>query len=336
MKYPVILKYTFFYICSGNFYKPATSEYYQVFTNLNESRMVTIKDPVYEKVNLEEYSDNEIKFSYEYTRYLYPDSFVSDSELIKESYVLKPGEKESIVCVYKYWAYAKGAENGPARLTVEWISYEDFIKEIIEKSKENEYSAIDAAAALIKEEMYDAAYNMPLGTKKYSYELGLCYEKGYGTEIDLDKALENYIYDHGYDRDRGIERIFKARGREITLDEVKETMIYLSIGDYLKAYSNAIIPTEKSDNSFEEMRTNVELNVIKFLELGRPFNDPFGHRSDNMSKLATYYDVINNVNKDEIPQYHTIVWEDDPYDGGEFRYDIYWLCKSFIDFYIFL
>ena len=50
MKYPVILKYTFSYICSGNFYKPATSEYYQLFTNLNDSRMVSIQTAVYEKV----------------------------------------------------------------------------------------------------------------------------------------------------------------------------------------------------------------------------------------------------------------------------------------------
>ena len=70
MKYPVILKYTFSYICSGNFYKPATSEYYQLFTNLNDSRMVSIQTAVYEKVNLEKYSDEEISFSYKYSKYL--------------------------------------------------------------------------------------------------------------------------------------------------------------------------------------------------------------------------------------------------------------------------
>ena len=323
MKYPVILKYTFSYICSGNFYKPATSEYYQLFTNLNDSRMVSIQTAVYEKVNLEKYSDDEISFSYKYSKYLYPNSFVADSELIEEAYTLKPGEEVSIICVYKYWAYASGAENGPATLTVKWISYEDFIKEVIEKSKASKYDAIDVASALIKEEMYDIAFNMLIGTEKHSYALGLCYEKGYGTEVDLDKALENYLYCFGYDRDRGIERIFKARGREIKIDKVKETILYLNLGDYYSAYNNAEIPTEIADNTLEEIQTNIELNVISFLELGRPFNDPFQHHTDNMAKLAAYYDVINNIPEEERPKYHTVEWEDDPYDGGSFRYDIY-------------
>lgn len=323
MKYPVILKYTFVYICSGNYYKPVTSTYYQLFTNLSESRMVSISNSVYEKVDLKKYSDNEIEFSYGFYKYSHPDTFVADTELIEYFYKLNYGEKVSINCVYKYWAYAKGAENGPANLTVEWISYEDFLNEIIEESKESKYKAIDVANALIKEKMYDIAFNMLLGTKEYSYELGLCYEKGYGTEVDLDKALKNYLYTFGYDRDRGIERILKARGKTIKLDDVKETILYLSMEDYFSAYGKAVIPTEIADNTLEDMRTNVEINVIYFLELGRPFNDPFYHPTDNMCKLAMYYDLINDVKEDNKNKYHTVKWEDDPYDGGEFRYDIY-------------
>ena len=323
MKYPVILKYTFSYICSGNFYKPAASEYYQLFKNINDSRMVSINSAVYDNVDLEKYSDTEINFSYKYSRYLHPGSFVSDTECIEEAYTLKPGEKVSIICVYKYWAYANGAENGPATLTVEWISYENFIKELMEKSKESKHNASDAASALIEEGMYDIAFNMLVGTEKHSYELGLCYEKGYGTEVDLDKALENYLYAFSYACQGGIERIFKARGREIKYDKIKETMLYLSLGDYFNAYSSADIPTEISDNSLEDMRSNVELKVIKFLEEGRPFNDPYGNPTDVMCNLATYYDLINNVPEDEKPQYHTIELEDDPYDGGSFKHNIY-------------
>ena len=58
---------------------------------------------------------------------------MAETEEIENSYTLKPEEEISIICVYKYWAYAHGAENGPATLSVKWISYEDFIKEVIEK-----------------------------------------------------------------------------------------------------------------------------------------------------------------------------------------------------------
>ena len=323
MKYPVILKYTYSYICSGNYYQPAKSEYYQLFTNKDESRMVSIGSSIYEKVILENYSDNEVNFSYKFSKYLHPFSFVAETEEIENSYTLKPEEEISIICVYKYWAYAHGAENGPATLSVKWISYENFLAEVMEISKESKYKAIDAAAALINEKMYDLAFKMLISTETRSYELGLCYENGYGTEVDLDKALENYAYSSGYGYKCGIERIFKARGREIKYDKVKETVLYLSLGDYFKAYGSADIPTEISDNLLEDLRTNVELKVIKFLEEGRPFNDPFGNPSDVMCKLATYYDLMNNVPEDKRPKYHTIEWEDDPYDGGSFKHNIY-------------
>jgi len=323
MKYPIILKYRYSYIISGNFYKEAVREYYQLFENKDKSKMFSVDSVTDIKVNVDEYREDEIKISYKYSKYSKPNTFQHDTEWVENSYILKRGEKVTINCVEQYWAYAKGGENGLATLIVEWITYDDMLKEILAESQKDKYKAIKVANILIKEEMYDLAFKMLLNTKMPSYELGLCYEKGYGTEVDLDKALDNYLERGGYDSERGIERIFKIRGKTIKFDDVKKTIIYESKCKYRKAYSTAIIPTEMSDNTLEDMRRNVELSVIRFLELGRPFNDPFQHHTDDMSRLAIYYDMINNVSEDERPKYHTIKWENDPYDGGEFRYDIY-------------
>lgn len=323
MKYPLILKYQYSFVISGNYYNKEVREYYQVFENKDNSKIFSIKSISDIKVNIDEYNEDEIKISYKYSKYLKPNTFEDDTEWIETSHTLKRGGKVSIECVEKYWAYAKGAENGLATLTIEWITYDDMLKEILVEAKNDKYKAISAANILIKEEMYDLAFEILSNTKKFSYELGLCYEKGYGTEVDLDKALDNYLEIGGYNSERGIERIFKIRGKDIKFDGVKKTIIYESKGKYQKAYAIAIIPTEMSDNTLEDMRRNVELHVVQFLELGRPFNDPFNRPSDDMSRLATYYDVINNVSEDERPIYHTIEWEDDPYDGGAFRHDIY-------------
>ena len=323
MKYPIILKYQYSYIISGNYYKRADSEYYQLFENENEYRMVSLEAVTDKKVDLIRYSDNEIEFSYKYIEYLYPNKFIADTKIITKTCTLKPKEKVSIDCVETYWAYARGAENGIATLTVEWISYEDMLEQIINEAKDDKYKAIRTAKVLIDEKMYDLAFNMLLGTQMYSYQLGLCYENGYGTDVDLDKALDNYLESGGYDSERGIERIFDKRGKKIKFDEVKKTIIYLKKGKYQKAYSTSIIPTEISDNKLEDLRKNVELSVVIFLELGRPSNDPFQHPTDDMSKLATYYDIINNIPENDRPVYHKIEWESDPYDGGEFRHDIY-------------
>ena len=67
----------------------------------------------------------------------------------------------------------------------------------VEKDK---YNASGVANLLIKEEMYDIAFNMLIGTEKHSYELGLCYEKGYGTEVDLDNIPDwDFLIDNNKD-----------------------------------------------------------------------------------------------------------------------------------------
>lgn len=323
MKYPLILKYTYSFIISGNYYKEEVREYYELFSNEKNSKMVSINSVTDIKVNVNKLKENEVTFEYIYSKYSKPNTFLKDRDIIQNSYTLKRGEKVAIKCIETYWSYIKGGENGAATLEVEWISYDKMLEEIMEQAKVDKYNAIKVASILIKEKMYEIAFNMLIGTDKPSYELGLCYEKGYGTEIDLDKALDIYLEVKGFNTTKGIERIFRARGKRIKFDEVKETMIYESKGNIKKAYYSSIIPIEKSDNTLKNMRRNVELCVICFLEKGRPFNDPFQRPTDTMSRLATYYDVINKIAKEDRPVYHTKKYEDDPYDGGYFIYDVY-------------
>lgn len=103
------------------------------------------------------------------------------------------------------------------------------------------------------------------------------------------------------------------------INTIKQTIIYEEQGEYRKAYGNAKIPIEMDKNSLEDMRRNVELKVISFLELGRPSNAPYTHDSSinhTMHHLALYYDMINNVPKEEQKKYYVVLTEDDPYDGG--------------------
>ena len=323
MHYPMILKYQYSYIISGNFYKPAVREYYQLFDESMGFKMVSVEAVTDIRVEIEGVGADGIDVVYKYSRYKNPGTNDSDTEVIEEKRTLKKGEDAFFVCVEKYWSYARGAENGPATLSVSLISYEDMLRELLEESKKNAFTAIKTARVLIDEEMYGIAFEMLKGTQRASYPLGLCYEKGYGTEVDLDMALNIYLEDGGSESDRGIERIFLARGKRINLDSVKKTVLYCNKGDFKRAYNHAVIPLKKNDNTLEDMRKNVELNVLAFLETGRPFNDPFNSPTSTMADLATYYDLINDRPEEEKPSYHTVEWEDDPYDGGHFRRDIY-------------
>lgn len=108
-------------------------------------------------------------------------------------------------------------------------------------------------------------------------------------------------------------------------DSIKQTIVYEQSGKYLKAYGSAIIPTKMDGNTFEDMRRNVELKVICFLEYGRPSNDPYTFNSSidhTMHHLAVYYDMINNVPKEEQKKYYVVKTENDPYDGGTNDYHI--------------
>ena len=325
MDYPLILKYEYTYIISGNYNKPATYVFYQLFSNEGNWKMITRLDSVSEKnkVDIIEMKDDEVTFSYNYIRYTAPNTFASDSEVIEEVRTIKKGEEVSINCVETYWAYARGGENGPALMKIKWISREELMQGLAETAKEDSRWAEKTARFLIDEGQYAEAFALNSAVESNTLTLGLCYEKGYGVEMDLDKALEIYLSVRGYDAERGIERVFKARGKTIKFDDVKKTILHYNLGHYRSAFANAVIPTEIGDNTLEDLRKNVELAVLLFLEIGRPSNDPFQHPSDDMSRLAAYYDAINNRPLEERPKYHTVEYEDDPYDGGSFRYDIY-------------
>ena len=323
MKYPIILKYKYSYICSGNYYKPAERIYYELFKNINDFYIMSLNNCTDRLIKIDKYSKNKLEFSYQYVRYLKPNTFEKNSELISEKHTLKLGEEVTIKCVETYWAYARGGENCPAELTVKWITYDELIKDCLEEISDDSSKKRNFAAFLLKEKQYDLAFEMLSSINMDSYELGLCYENGYGTEQDLTKALRIYLKKLGYDCERGIERVvFKLYKKRIKFDDVKKTILYEKLGEYQKAYASAIIPTQKNDNTYRDMRRSVELNVIKFLELGKPSNDPFYHPTHNMPNLAEYFDMINKVPLDLRPKYFEIITEDDIYDGGTIDYHV--------------
>ena len=109
------------------------------------------------------------------------------------------------------------------------------------------------------------------------------------------------------------------------MNNIKQTIIYEQKGEYRKAYGSAMIPIEMDGNTLEDMRRNVELKVICFLELGRPSNAPHTYDSSidhTMHHLAVYYDMINEVSKEEQKEYYVVKTESDPYDGGTNDYHI--------------
>ena len=108
------------------------------------------------------------------------------------------------------------------------------------------------------------------------------------------------------------------------MNNIKQTIIYEQKGEYRKAYGSAMIPIEMDGNTLEDMRRNVELHVVAFLEIGRPSNDPFYGRTHDMHHLALYYDMINNVPKEEQKKYYEVRTENDPYDGGTNDYHIFY------------
>ena len=329
MKYPIILKYTYSYIISGNNNKEDVREYYQLFTDKNTSEIFCLDNSIREnKVDIIEYNGEEISFTYAYLRYSKPNTFNHDTELITKSYTLKKSEKINCESVEMYWAYAKGGENGIATLSVEWITYEELMHKCLDMVAKDPDLAENMASFLIKEASYDLAYKILVESGIKSYHLGLCYEKGYGTKIDITKALDIYLTVSGRDAEAGIERIINTPkykriisnelNKTLKYDDIKKTILLEKLGRYKEAYASATIPREISDNTLEDMRRNVELDVIWFLELGRPHNDPFGRPTHNMRYLAEYYDMINNVPQRERKVYFETWDEPDPYDGGSF------------------
>ena len=318
MKYSMILKYTYSYTSSGNNYKEAVWEYYQLFDEKQKSTMFSLGSvPTDKAVTVERFSENQIEFSYMYSIYSKPHTFAKTTEVVTERATLKRGEAVEIKCVDTYWRYASGGENSPATLRVEWIEYQQFWDECWVAAKQDKYKAADFARFLIKEGNFQSAFDLLVDAGRDCYELGLCYEKGYGTFVDINKALNIYLSVDDIACNRGIERIYNLlENTNKKMDKIKKTVLLEKMGRYKDAYYYATIPTEQGDNSLQDMRRNVELNITLFLTLGRPHNDPFGNPTHNVHHLAEYYDMLNGV----APQNKKVYWktweEDDHYDGG--------------------
>ena len=323
MKYPIVLKYNYSYISSGNYYKEAVREYYQLFTDSKNFETFAFGfTPTDILLTVKEVSENEISCEHTFSIYSKSYTFSHDRETITNSFVLKKGEAIESKCYDIYWRYASGGENGPATLRVEWITYDQFYDECLESVKESNSNAIRFASHLIKTGEYDTAFKILDAADEECYELGLCYEMGYGTEIDLDRALNIYLKQrlNGY-ADQGIERIVeKLENKKIKLDSVKKTVILERLGQYKAAYSNAKIPRELGDNDPSDLRRNVELSIIWFLTLGRPYNDPMSYiappTSHTTRHLAEYYDLVNGVPENERKVYYKRWEERDEYEGG--------------------
>lgn len=323
MKYPIVLKYNYSYISSGKYYNEAVREYYQLFTDSKNFETFAFGfTPTDILLTVKEVSENEISCEHTFSIYSKSYTFSHDRETITNSFVLKKGEAIESKCYDTYWRYASGGENGPATLRVEWITYDQFYDECLESVKESNSNAIRFASHLIKTGEYDTAFKILDAADEECYELGLCYEMGYGTEIDLDRALNIYLKQrlNGY-ADQGIERIVeKLENKKIKLDSVKKTVILERLGQYKAAYSNAKIPRELGDNDPSDLRRNVELSIIWFLTLGRPYNDPMSYiappTSHTTRHLAEYYDLVNGVPENERKVYYKRWEEHDEYEGG--------------------
>lgn len=318
MDYKLVLKYDYSYVSSGNYYKKAERVYYQLFEDENRSSMLALGfTPSDKVVDVKSISEDKITFTHTYSMYKNAYKFDKEHMTVTNTYTLKKGEAVDCECVDMYWAYANGGENSPAVLRVEWIEYSQLLDECLSAAREDGSMAKSFASYLIEQGEYDLAFELASGISYNTYPLGLCYENGYGTEADVDRALKIYLSCNGYDCERGIERIIKRLdGRDIKMDDVKRTVLNERTGNYRTAYHTATIPRAFDDNTPAEMRRNVELNILKFLTLGRPFNDPFGRPTHNMHYLAEYYDLINGVPENERKVYWRTWEEKDEYEGG--------------------
>ena len=322
MKYPIVLKYNYSYVSSGNYYKKAEREYYQLFKEDLSFEMFAFGFTSTDKqVKIKSISENEIACEHTFGIYAKPNTFSKEHEVITNSFVLKKGKAIESECYEMYWRYASGGENGPATLRVEWITYDQFYDECLKNAKMDSGNAIRFASHLIKAEEYDTAFGLLEATGEDSNELALCYEMGYGTKIDLHRALNMYLKRNNPTSAEGIERIIlKLEGKKIVFDDVERAALLEKLGKYKEAYYCAEIPRKLEGHEPETLRRNVELTIIRFLTLGRPHNDPMRYPAAETSHttryLAEYYDLINGVPENERKVYYKRWEERDEYEGG--------------------
>ena len=319
MKYPVVLKCIYSYVSSGNYYKEAINDYYLIVNEDLSYDKFYLKHGSLKDIVIKKIEDDILEFDYNYSRYLYPNTFSYETEQIKKSFSLKFGETICCDCVDMYYVYAKGGENSNAKLTVSWITYDEMIEEAKLSTKDDDYKALFLSQFLIKEKRYDEAFEYLNKIKHSTYELGLCYEMGYGTEINYEKAFDIYInLDMAPNIKEGLERVVKyLYNDKETIDDVKLTILYEKLNDVNKMYKFAHIPLNVSNHKDQDLRRNVELAIIKYHEMGYPYNDPYNNPTHTMDHLAIYYDLVNNKN-DTKDKYYEEWAEKDIYDGGSF------------------
>ena len=93
MKYPIVLKYNYSYVSSGNYYKKAEWEYYQLFKEDLSFEMFAFGfTPTDKQLTIESISDNEILCNHTFGIYAKTGTFSHDHEVITNSFVLKKGD----------------------------------------------------------------------------------------------------------------------------------------------------------------------------------------------------------------------------------------------------
>ena len=320
-----VLKSNYSYISSGNYYKQVDYQFYLVFNDFELISTFSFGHYPNETVEIKAIKEDSVDISYTYRKYSHPNTFSHDAENVTKQYTISKNKKTTLESNDMYYNYATGGENGWAELVLEWITYDDFLKEVLDEISTGDKKVSSIAYHLIEVEDYDLAFKLLSNSKndQHSYLLALCYEKGYGVEKNIDKAIEIYAHNSAYfPCKEGLERCLKEKeGKKIIVDDCKMMILAEKFGvdDVVKKYIH--IPLSKGDNSSEELRRCMSKQVKYVLTNGK--------RSDNlkeMEKLAKYYDMMNDIPEENKPVYSKEYYEYDPYEGdydSYIRYD----CK---------
>lgn len=317
----IVFKSKYSYVSVGNNGRLVEYNYYQIFKD-NKGQTLSLDYCPNELVKIESVEEDCINISYTYRRYIYPKSFCYDAESVTKHYKITKNEKIILEGNDMYNNYATGGENGWAELEIEWISYDTFFKEIMDEISKKKKSVSSFAYYLIESGEYDLAFELLSNSKedKNSYLLALCYEKGYGVEKNIDKAIEIYVHDSAYfPCKEGLERCLKEKeGKDIVVDYCKMMVLAEQYGldEIIERYVH--IPLSKGDNSPEELRRCMARKVEYVLGNGRSSNN-----LKEMEELAKYYDMMNGVPKKDQPVYSKEYEDYDPYECDTYTYARY-------------
>ena len=103
MKYPIVLKYNYSYVSSGNYYKKAESEYYQLLAEDKSFRMFALGyGPTDIQLKIQSVTENEIACTHTFSIYSKPYTFAKEHEIITNSFVLRRGEAIESKCYDTY------------------------------------------------------------------------------------------------------------------------------------------------------------------------------------------------------------------------------------------